>query len=368
MTIIHVVEPFASGVITAIVSITRELNNVNHIVVHGSRSWVDSGDKVRKKFPPDVHFIPWPHAGREISLCGDLLALVSLLEILRSLKTPGAVIHLHSSKAGFLGRLACCLLGIRRVIYTPHGASFIRLDVSPLKRALFKAFERLGGSFSGVVVGCGPEEGALYGKIGPALWVANGVNTDGPSNPEKKRPVCFAGIANRQKNPVLFNEIARAFHGTDFVWAGDGMLKDRLCSPNITVTGWLAPEEVRKILDSSLVYLSCSDWEGLPYGVLEAMTSSCVLLLKNAPGSRDLVEPGKNGWLFGDLEEAVFLLGKLLADPEKSAAMGRESLRIAHARFSVKEMGEKYYRIYQALLDEKSGSPRRALFGPGRRA
>ena len=366
MTIIHVVEPFASGVTTAIISITRELNNVNHIVVHGSRSWVDSGDKVRKKFPPGVRFIPWPHADREISLRGDLLALVSLLGILRSLKDPGAVVHLHSSKAGFLGRLACRLLGIRRVIYTPHGASFIRLDVSPLKRALFRAFERLGGTFSGVVVGCGPGEGALYGEIGPALWVANGVNTDRPANPEKKRPVCFAGIANRQKNPVLFDEIARAFAGTEFVWAGDGILRDTLRSPNIAVTGWLGPEEVRAILDSSLVYLSCSDWEGLPYGVLEAMTSSCVLLLKNAPGSRDLVEPGRNGWLFGDLEEAVFFLRKLLADPEKSAAMGRESLRIARGRFSVKEMGENYYRIYRALLEEKSGSPRRALFGPGR--
>lgn len=44
------------------------------------------------------------------------------------------IIHLHSSKAGFLGRIVSFLLGkSKKTIYTPHAISFLRLDVSPKK-------------------------------------------------------------------------------------------------------------------------------------------------------------------------------------------------------------------------------------------
>ena len=40
------------------------------------------------------------------------------------------IIHLHSSKAGFLGRIVSFLLGkSKKTIYTPHAISFLRLDV-----------------------------------------------------------------------------------------------------------------------------------------------------------------------------------------------------------------------------------------------
>jgi glycosyltransferase involved in cell wall biosynthesis len=352
MKIIHVLEPFASGVTTAVISITKELGDFQHIVAHGSRMWVDTIDNVKSKFPASVVFVPWKHAGREISPVRDLLALFSLMAILKSRADGRTVVHLHSSKAGFLGRLAAFLLGIKKVVYTPHGASFIRTDVGPLKRSLFRFLERAGGLFGGTVVGCGKTEAELYrGLGGRGVWVYNGVET----SPLKKAPrpdlIVFTGIASRQKDPALFNAIAGAFPGRSFYWIGDGPLRGELGSPNITCTGWVDRALMAAYLGRTAVYLSASAWEGLPFGVLEAMDASCALLLRDVPGNRDLVIPGENGRLFSGAEEGITLLSEMLGDMEKTQRMGEKSRELAASVYSVEAMGRAYRKIYNSLLE-----------------
>lgn len=66
----------------------------------------------------------------------DIKALWELYIILKKIDNID-IIHLHSSKAGFLGRVVSFLLGkSSRTIYTPHAISFLRLDVS-LKKENF---------------------------------------------------------------------------------------------------------------------------------------------------------------------------------------------------------------------------------------
>lgn len=352
--IIHVLEPFASGVTTAVISITRELRDFQHSVVHGSRMWVDTLDNVKGKFPPGVVFIPWKYAGREISPVNDLRALFSLISILKREAGEKTVIHLHSSKAGFLGRIAAFVLGKKKVIYTPHGASFIRTDVSPLKRSFFRFLEKAGGAFGGTIVGCGKSEAELYRGLGggkEAVWVYNGVS---PSD-LKKAPdaglVVFTGIASRQKDPAFFNAIAGAFPGTGFFWIGDGPLRKELTASNITCTGWVNRPVMEDYLSRTLVYLSSSAWEGLPFGVLEAMDASCALLLRDVPGNRDLVVPGENGYVYGSVREGRELLEAMLADREKTLAMGRKSRALTESKYSAEAMGKNYRKIYTSLVE-----------------
>jgi glycosyltransferase involved in cell wall biosynthesis len=356
MTVVHVLEPFASGVTTTVINITKQLPTIKHIVVHGSRMWVDEATNVKSKFLPGVEFIAWPFADREISLIKDARALSALIRILKPYRKAEMIIHLHSSKAGFLGRLACKILGISRVIYTPHCASFIRTDISPVKRKIFRFLEMVGGWFGGIVVGCGKSEADIYASLGQkTLWVCNGVEiTPAPKDP-LPRLVSFVGIANTQKDPALFNEIAAAFQkeSASFCWVGDGPLRDTFKSENITLTGWVDKQRVDTYLTETLVYLSTSSWEGLPFGVLEAMNSSCALLLHDVPGNRDLVIPGENGYVFTDRDEAVALLREMLDDPEKTAAMGRKSREMAEADYSVEKMGEGYRNIYTAMIEGK---------------
>ena len=358
MTIVHVLEPFVSGVSSAVISITEQLPDMKHVVVHGSRALVDTVENVRAQFPRQTEFVEWKSAGREISLSRDLRALKELTAILRPYANAEAVIHLHSSKAGFLGRVACAILGISRVIYTPHCASFLRADIGFFKRHLFRFLERVGVSFGGKVVGCGKSEALLYSSLGRgASWVSNGVRISAPSKDPRPRFVSFSGVTGAQKDPALFNELALAFKDQPFCWIGDGPLRDKLGARNITVTGWADGETVNAWLDKTLVYLSASAWEGLPFGALEAMNRSCALLLRDVPGNRDLVVPGENGYVFRGKEEGIALLETMLKDTERTAAMGKKSREIVERDYSVEKMGAGYRSIYAAIMDGKDLEP-----------
>jgi glycosyltransferase involved in cell wall biosynthesis len=363
MIIIHVLEPFASGVTTAVISITQQLPNMKHLIVHGSRMWVDDIESVKQRFPPYVEFIDWPYVKREISVLRDGRALRSLMKILREVvpalaqkdkkalnsSAKNYVVHLHSSKAGFLGRLACRLLGLKNVIYTPHGASFIRTDIGNSQRWFFRALEKLGGSFCGTVVGCGESEAALYSSLGKkALFVANGVPITPLAQTESRDLITFAGIASIQKNPGLFNKIAASI-SAPFAWVGDGPRRAALASPNIAVIGWADKATLNSYLSRTLVYLSAALWEGLPFGVIEAMDAGCALLLHDVPGNRDLVRQGENGYLFQDEAEAIALLKKLLGNREATLSMGRKSHELAESEYSVEKMGEGYRNIYEKI-------------------
>ncbi|MDR3341943.1 MAG: glycosyltransferase [Treponema sp.] len=353
MTVIHVLEPFATGVTTAVISITQQLAEMKHLVIHGSRTGVDAKENIRKKFPFGVGFIEWRYVGREISLLGDIRALGELLKQLKPYSNSQTVIHLHSSKAGFLGRLACRLLNIRAVLYTPHCASFIRTDIGPLKRKIFRLLERIGGWLGGTVVGCGKSEADMYSQLGkPALWVSNGVTITAAVKDRDPHIISFTGLAGVQKNPALFNRIAAQFHDADvpFYWIGDGPLRNELNPRNIQVTGWVTKDQVDAYLYKTLIYLSTASWEGLPFGVLEAMNGSCALLVSNVPGNRDLVIPGENGYVFNDEQEAAALLRQMLADRSKTHDMGMKSRDLVKSWYSVEKMGEGYRKIYTDLV------------------
>ena len=366
MIVLHVLEPFASGTTTAVSSITRELRDFTHIVIHGSRNWTESTEKVKQRFPPDVTFIAWKNAGREINPVKDWKALRELIAILKPY-APGnkkndspAVVHLHSSKAGFLGRLACRILGIKAVIYTPHCGAFLRTDISSLKRRLYRFLEWLGGCFGGRVVGCGSSEGEIYKKLGRnTTYVSNGVALKEETKTIGNRTIIgFAGVASLQKDPALWNKVASACalsareEGFSFCWIGDGPEAGKLDRDCVVLTGWKTAEEVDELLEKTAVFFSASAWEGLPYGVLEAMNSGCALLLRNVPGNRDLVVNGENGWLFNSPEEAAERLAMMLKD-RSFPAMGKRSREMLAQGYTLKQMGEGYRRIYtQAVQTE----------------
>lgn len=349
MKVVHVLEPFASGVVTAVINIIDELPEFEHIVIHGSRTSDSSIEKVRSRFHTNTKFILWKHASREINPLKDLFAFFELRSYLSKYKD--SVIHLHSSKAGFLGRVACWTLGIKKVIYTPHCGAFIRTDISKSKRFFYKKLEQFGGLFGGLVVGCGESEGKLYSELGlKTKFVNNGTDSLINIEPENKvMQIVFAGIANDQKNPELFNEIAekiKPYRDINFIWIGDGDLRYKLVSNNITVTGWVSKEAVNKYLAESAIYLSTSNWEGLPFGVIEAMNSSCALVLHNVPGNKDLVREGENGFLFNTADEAVNILAELSNNIDQTKQLGLKSAKIAKEYFSKKKMGEGYKNIY----------------------
>ena len=351
--VVHVVESFGGGVIGFVEQICRYLPQIRHTVVHAVRAGEVDPRITQARFPAETEFVLWPHAVREIAPLADARALAALMPLLRRLRPD--VLHLHSSKAGFLGRIAARLLGHKSVIYTPGGAALLRQDISPLKRSMYGRLEALAARFGGTVVACGQGEARALAAYGVAAEVIANGTEPGPEPvradkaPGKPITVVTTGRCTLQKDPARFGRIAKALAGDDrfrFVWVGTGELAEDLPSDAVRLTGWVPAEQVRGLLEQADVYLSTAVWEGLSLAVLEAMAAGLPLLLSDIPGNADVVRPGVNGALFGTEQEAIDALRQWAGQPDSLAVMGQASRALLLAEHDVRQVAQRYLDLY----------------------
>lgn len=352
MKIIHVMECFAGGTFNFLVDLTNELSNEKHIVIYGTNR-ENTPKNFRDLFNKNVEFIEWKTAQREMKPLKDIKALWELYTILKKIDNID-IIHLHSSKAGFLGRIVSFLLGkSKKTIYTPHAISFLRLDVSPKKRKIFIWMEKFASFFGGKIVACSQSEKEAIEEQGikNVTFINNGIRplrVEKKVNTSDKITIISVGRLSIQKNPKLFNDIALEFKDNpniQFIWCGDGELKSELTSPNIKCTGWIERKELENYLASADIYLSTSLWEGLPLSVLEAMSIGLPVVLSDCVGNRDLVEG--NGFLYQNKMSGVRIINKFIKEIEKIYFMGNKSNILFNKMFNLRLMGKTYYLLYK---------------------
>lgn len=373
MTVVHIVEPFVSGIAVFVRLLAESMPKDRHIIVHGERAHVMSASEVKKDFSGlNVSFIRWKSAQRSVHPIKDTLALTELITILRRLKKGGRVdaVHLHSSKSGILGRLACRLTGIHNVFYTPNGASFLAAK-NGFTRFLYKRLEKIGDRLGGRVVCCSLSELNQYLKIGiEAEYINNGIGiSDRQTAVTPKTNGIFRIVASgrieEQKNPSLFNEIASYFEDLEqfqFIWIGDGKYKSKFTAKNIKVTGWLSTGEVHDIVASADLYLSTSKYEGLSFAVLEALALRKPVLLSNCTGNNDVVKKGINGGLFTTPYDAIVKILQYYNNREMLPLMGEYSKDICSAEFDVKQNFKTYRELYTGSISNP-GSIAKWSFG-----
>ena len=114
----------------------------------------------------DLRLAIIPELGREIAPWSDLVTLVKLYRLMR--RERPHVVHTHTAKAGFVGRIAARLAGVPVVLHTFHGHVFHGY-FSPAKTRLFLLIERLGARLSTRIITISPrlrEEIAQFGVTG----------------------------------------------------------------------------------------------------------------------------------------------------------------------------------------------------------
>ena len=356
MTIVHVVEPFAAGVSVFVKYLTETMPDDQHIIIHGERKQVMSAANVKKTFSsPRVRFIKWNSAQRSIHPVKDFLALTELYKILKRLKDKDLIdgVHLHSSKSGLLGRIACRMLGIKNVFYTPNGAPFLS-GRTAFSKYFYRQMEKFGNRLGGKVICCSSSESNAYLRLGiEATYISNGITVDEkiPSMTAQKEKfkIVTTGRIIEQKNPYLFNIIAQYFEEFgqfEFIWAGDGEKKEVLSAKNITVTGWLGEKDIKKLVTDCDIYLSTALYEGLSFGVLEALTLHKPVLLSRCIGNMDVVKNGINGDLFGTETEAIVKILQYHNNRDMLHVMGEFSKSICETEFNVKHNFSSYRELY----------------------
>lgn len=354
MKIVHIMECFAGGTFNFLVDLTSELSNEEHIVIYGINR-ENTPKNFKDLFNKNVKFIKWKTAQREMKPLKDVKALWELYTILKNIDNID-IIHLHSSKAGFLGRIVSFLLGkSKKTIYTPHAISFLRLDVSPKKRKIFIWMEKFASFFGGKIVACSQSEKEAIEEQGikNVTFINNGIKplqVEKKVNTSDKITIISVGRLSIQKNPKLFKDIALEFidnPNIQFIWCGDGELKSELSSPNIKCTGWIDRKALENYLSNADIYLSTSLWEGLPLSVLEAMSIGLPVVLSDCVGNKDLVED--RNFLYQDKQKAIRIISYYVKNRNLLIENGLKSKKTFDRDFKLENMANLYYRLYRSL-------------------
>lgn len=250
---------------------------------------------------------------REISLFSDLKATLSLIYYMKKFKFD--VVHTHSSKTGFIGRLAARLVGVKKVIHTVHGFSFPMTE-NKIAKSIFYAMEWLARLWTHSLIVLNETDFDIaveqlgYKKELVSI-IPNGINTSkfSPQHHENQTfRIVMVGRLWKQKNPLCLLQAIQILSTksmdvqVDFI--GDGELLDEMyefivnnnLGGKVRLLGWL--NEVDKFLPSYNLFVLPSLWEGMPLAILEAQSCGLPAIVSDIPGNNDLVKNGFNGFLF----------------------------------------------------------------------
>ena len=353
--ILHIVEAFGGGIFSFLVDLINATNeNFEIIIAYGERK--ETPINFKNYFKDKVKFIKIENFTRSINPKKDIKALVEINKIIKEEKPY--IVHLHSSKAGILGRLAINGRKVKK-FYNPHGFSFLKQDDSMLKRKMYWLVEKITAILNRkcMIVGCSKGEYLEAKKLNKnSICINNGIDiekleeeTKGLKEKEmdyNKLKICTIGRIAYQKNPEVFNKIAENFPQYEFTWIGNGELSNILTSSNITITGWKSRKEVLELLNKQDIFVLTSLWEGLPISLLEAMYMKKICVVSDCIGNRDVIEDGINGYIAKRLEEFVNIIKKMKNHPTEITSLTEKAREDVLNTYSNEVMIKQYKKIY----------------------
>lgn len=205
--VLHISEPFVAGVYKYIKDICHFFEGnakfEQHVIYSPSREGT-SLEKIEGDFKNTAFLYPIAMQ-RSISPLKDFSALVQIHKTIKSIRPD--VIHLHSSKAGIIGRIAGRMYNKAEIFYTPNGYAFVRQDISPLKQKSFFFIEKYANVLlGGTTLACGDTEYDLAKKIGPSQLIRNGIVPDSFGDlPKVSQKVQTIGSVGRLSNQKILN-------------------------------------------------------------------------------------------------------------------------------------------------------------------
>lgn len=348
--ILHIAEPFATGVLSFLLDITkRQVEEYEIYILYGVRPLTP--DNIDQLFDKRIHLIKMDSFKGALGTVLNPKAYKDVLFWYNKIKPD--IVHFHSSASGFVGRwtLPC---GKIKSFYTPHGYSFLMQDGSKIKRFIYWLIEYISAQRPTKTIACSKGEYKEAIKLSKnSTYVNNGINTkellpylETTKNIHSPIKICTSGRIQYQKNPILFNRIATLLPNAEFTWIGEGELKTVLTSPNIRVTGWITREETLNIIKGADIFILPSLWEGLPISLLEAMYLKKICLVSNVIGNRDVINHEGNGIICNTAEEYAEYITKIINKDIDGFTLAEKASKDVFEHYNVDLMAKQYYEIY----------------------
>jgi len=320
----------------------------------------------------DVQATRIENLGRQVSPVGDLKAFFSLVKEIRSFKPH--IIHTHTAKAGFLGRIASIFSmqpSIR--VHTFHG-HLLDGYFGPLKRRFVITAEQILALFTHQLLAVGDkvrldlldEKIGRFGKFGvmaPGLEISQ--------LPDKKIAqesyqlsttviqCAFIGRVTQIKRPDRFldivGEIKKRGLPLNFYMAGDGELletcRERIERDNlpVSVLGWQI--NIERVLAAADIVLLTSDNEGTPLSLIQAGMASLPVVTTRVGSIPEIVLNGHTGIITTqNIHDMADALEKLANDDELRTTMGIAAQKFTLANFGVQRLVNDHENLYMKLL------------------
>ena len=350
--ILMVCESFGGGVFTYVSQLCNDM--VDDFEVYLAYSLRPQTPKNYKDFlNQKVHLIEMKNVGVKdlTNVKSDITAIKELRQIEKEIKPD--VIHLHSSVAGGLGRIAYKGRN-NTVVYTPHGYAHILMGTGK-KSKIYKFAEKILGNRALTLTCCQSEDEEAKKFSKRTAYIETGVNLadlsaslDGIKPIKNDKFTVFTlGRACVQKKPALFNRIAELVPEAQFVWIGNGELENELTASNIEVTGWKPRKEALAMAKGADAFVLCSLGEAIAMSLIENMYIKKLVLVSNTMGNKSVIHDGINGYVCDTAEEYAKRIKNAMKEfpkeiPEKAY---QDVLDI----YNTETMKKKYIAFYTKL-------------------
>lgn len=148
---------------------------------------------------------------------------------------------------------------------------------------------------------------------------------------------------------------------------GDGEMRDDLenaimrkgLQDRVTLTGWLAQDDVRAHLDAAHALVMPSFAEGLPMVVMEAMAAARPVIATYIAGTPELVSEGETGWLVpaGDAQALAKAIRDMASTPhDRLSEMGQAGRRRVLERHDIDTEATKLAGLFEQAITGRAPS------------
>lgn len=310
-----------------------------------------------------VPVVPLRHLIREVHPLRDLLGLWEYVREIRRFRPD--IVSCHTSKAGFLGRIAGDLCGVP-TIYLPHCWSFV--DGFP-RAWLFRWAEKFGALWGSGIIAVSEDERqqglekAVVGGSGIQTIVNGMPEVAGhfSARPEVHPPsmVMIGRFEGQKDQPTLIAALGRLKH---LPWTlrliGNGPLEDeaRAQAAELALTGRVEfmgyRRDIPEQLAAAQIYLLISHWEGFARSIIEAMRAGLPVIASDVGGAREAVFTGYTGALVprNDVDKLTAALEPLLAQPSLRSKLGMASRRWYENNLTFEHMFARYFALYGRMV------------------
>lgn len=372
LTILHVSQPVDGGVAQVVADLVRGQVVDGHEVVVACPC-PEGGRLSREATAAGARLVPW---GAERAPGAGLPQELAALRRIVAQARPDLV-HLHSSKAGLVGRMA--IRSRVATVFQPHAWSFEAVT-GPGAKAIAR-WERWATRWSDRLVCVSESErarGQAAGLRGRWALVPNGVDLkryDPASLPSRQKARRSVGLSQHAPLAVCVGRLCRQ-KGQDLLLRAWGEVLAELPHARLALVGdgpdraALEEQAAQLTVPQSVVFAGRVDdprpwyaaadltvlpsrWEGMALAPLEAMACARPVVLSDVAGAREVLGDQQFPVPVGDTRTLATSLVRLLSDLELAAELGRRSRIRCTERHDLCATRMLMGEVYDAVLQSR---------------